>query len=70
MHSNNCGDQTKVLLGRRGMLYPKKLMSPPLQWVKKYRNFPIVLGWKFKGNGQVSMGNLRETEISISRLGN
>ena len=37
---------------------------------KKYQNFPIVLGWKFKGNGQVSTGNLRETEISISHWGN
>ena len=37
---------------------------------KKYQNFPIVLGWKFKGNGQVSMGNSRETDISISPLGN
>ena len=36
---------------------------------KKYQNFPIVLGWKFKGNGQVPMGNLRETEISISPFG-
>ena len=24
---------------------------------QKYKNFPTVLGWKFKGNGQVSMGN-------------
>ena len=30
----------------------------------------VVLGFKFKGNGQVSMGNLRETEISISPLEN
>ena len=37
---------------------------------KKYQNFPIVLGWKFKGNGQVSKGNSRETEVSISPLGN
>ena len=37
---------------------------------KKYQNFPLVLGWKFKGNGPVSMGNLREKEISISPLGN
>ena len=37
---------------------------------KKYQNFPIVLGWKFKGNGPVSIENLRETEISISSLGN
>ena len=34
------------------------------------QNFPIVLGWKFKGNWQVSMGNLKETEISISPLEN
>ena len=33
-------------------------------------DLPTVLGWKFKGNGQVSMGNSRETEISISPLGN
>ena len=26
-----------------------------LDHIKKYQNFPIVLGWKFKGNGQVSM---------------
>ena len=37
---------------------------------KKYQNFPIVLGWKFKGNGQVSEGNSREREVSISPLGN
>ena len=30
---------------------------------------PIVLGWKFEGNGQVSMEK-RETEISIFLLGN
>ena len=30
----------------------------------------MVLGWRFKGNGKVSMGNLRETESSISPLGN
>ena len=37
---------------------------------KKYQNLPTVFGWRFKGNEQVSMGNLRETEISISPLGN
>ena len=30
---------------------------------KKYQNFPIVLGWKFNGNEQVSIGNLREMEF-------
>ena len=24
---------------------------------KKYQNFPIIFEWKFKGNGQVSIGN-------------
>ena len=34
------------------------------------KSFPMVLGWKFKGNGQVSVGNSRETDISISPLRN
>ena len=37
---------------------------------KKYKNVPTVLGWKFKGKGRVSIGNLRETEISIFPFGN
>ena len=37
---------------------------------KKYQNFPIVLRQKFKGNRQVSTGNLKEMEISISTLRN
>ena len=37
---------------------------------QKNQNFPIVRGLKFTGNGQVSMGNLRETEISASPLRN
>ena len=24
---------------------------------KKYETFPVVFGWKFKGNGQFSLGN-------------
>ena len=43
---------------------------PPPPHSKKYQNFSIVFGRKFKGNGQFSLGNWRETEISISPLGN
>ena len=37
---------------------------------KKYLSFPMVFAWKFGGNGQFSLANRSETEISISLLGN
>ena len=47
----------------------RKLFIIEFYHSKKYQNFPIVLGWKFMENGQFLVGNLRETEISISPLG-
>ena len=54
------------------MKFYKIVNMPSLPWQtysklhklpqQKNQNFPIVLGWKFTGNGQVSVGNLRETE--------
>ena len=74
--SNQCLWRSTIAFKITGGLEPY-LPPPPLPTglglagdSKKYQNFPIVLGWKFKGNGQVSMGNWRETEISISSLVN
>ena len=36
---------------------PKEMKKQLLKHSKKCQNFPIVLWWKFKGNGQISMEN-------------